>query len=173
MAHEKRATYRASTLTTVAAAAGTAPFFIMEGSATKIIKIKSITVTGANLTLVQYLSLVVRKFSTAASGGTATALVQTPMDANEAAGTANLCSTYTVAPTPGTTVGTLSTATLLGQATTAVAGGAPLTFTFDFGKAAATQEPTLRGIAQGIGLAFSVAPATAVTLSLTVEWTEE
>jgi hypothetical protein len=167
-----RATYRAATTTNVVAAAGAAMFFVITGSGTKTIKVKKIGFGGATLTAVAYNSVVVEKWSTAPTGGTATTLTQVPLDSNFAAGTATLCQVYTAAPTEGTLVGTIAAARDLFQATTAAAAGIPVTREFEFGKEE-SEQVVLRGSAQGVSLAFGAAPATAVTLAVWVEWTEE
>ena len=170
---EPKATYRAATTARFAAAAGTAPFFLIYGSATKTIRIQRIRVCAPVLTAVQYLGINVAKYSTASSGGTATALTQTPTDSSVAAATASLCSVYTAAPTAGTKVGDLASRALLGQATTAAAGGIPQDCEFDFRTILSQEEIYLRGTTQGVGVYFNAAPASAVTISVEVEWTEE
>lgn len=162
--------YAASSATVFAAAAGTAPFFLFEGSATKTIRLRKIRVDGPTLTAVEYLHVVLTKYSSAASGGTSASLVQIPLDSVSSAGTANVIKQYTVAPTAGTAVGTVDATRLLGQATTPAAAGIPhteLEFTFN------DKGLVLRGVAEGIGMRFSAAPASAVTLSVAVEWEEE
>lgn len=168
-----KATYRAATASVVAAAS-TQPFFIIEGSATKTIIVQRIIVSGATLTAVAYLGYEARKYSTAITGGTAVTLTQVPVDSTSAAGTANRCSVYTAAPTAGTLVGVVSAKRTLGQATTAAASGIPDVIEFDFRTLGSENTGIyLRGTSQGLGLAFQAAPATAVTLSIIVEWTEE
>jgi hypothetical protein len=114
--------YVAGAATAFSAAAGTAPFFVMEGSATKTIKITAVKVDGLTLTSAEYLHVVLTKYSTAASGGTAAALVAVPLDSEDAAATANVLNTYTAAPTAGTDVGTLCSTRVLGQATSPSGG---------------------------------------------------
>lgn len=169
-----RATYRASTAVVFAAAASAQPFLLLYGSSTKTIRVQRITATGMSLTAVAYLDLTLRKYSTVQTGGTPVALTQTNMDSTDGAATASLCSVYTAAPTAGTLVGTLAARRTLAQATVAVAAGMMgENVEFDFRGSGENDAPTLRGTTQGIGLGFSAAPATAVTLSVDVEWTEE
>lgn len=169
-----KATYRAATASTVAAAASTQPFFIIQGSATKTIIVQRITISGASLTAVAYAAYQARKFSTAISGGTPVTLTQTPVDANSAAATANLCQVYTAAPTQGTLVGTIEEQRVLLQATTAAAAGIPDIVVFDFRTTGSENTGVyLRGTSQGLGIGFGAAPGSAVTLSVMVEWTEE
>ena len=170
----KRATYRAASLDPfVAAVTADAPWFLIEGSATKLITIRRIVVSGPTLTAVAYLNINAVKYSTAASGGTATNAPQVPLDSANPAGTASLVNYYTVAPTPGSIVGTVASRRVLGQATTAAAAGIPTTIAFDLESIPETQGIVLRGVAQGLGLVWATAPGSAVTLAASVEWTEE
>src|SRR5688572_24849331 len=169
----EKQTYRAASLDPFVAAVTTdVPWFLIEGSATKTVTVKRIAVSGMTLTAVAYLTVNVTKHSTAASGGTSTAAVVVPVDSTFAAGTATVKS-YTVGPTPGTLVGTLATNRSLAQATTAAAAGLPRDWLFDFGDMPETRGIVLRGTAQGLALVWATAPATAVTLAVDVEWTEE
>jgi hypothetical protein len=167
-------TYRASAAAVFAAPAGTTPFFIMEGSATQTIRIQRIRISGLTLTAVAYLAVVLSKYSSVSSGGTPVVLTQVPVDATDAAGTSAKCSVYTAAPTAGSLVGALASIRVLGQATTAAAAGIPeVEISFDYRTVGEADCPTLRGVAQGIALGFAAAPASAVTMTLEVEWTEE
>jgi len=161
--------YRAGTAAVFAAPAGTTPFFVMQGSATKMVRIKRIGIDGPTLTAVAYLHIIANKCSTAASGGTPVALTAVPVDSRFDASTIGTINVYTAAPTGGTPVGVVSATRLIGQSTTPAAAGIPHTeLFFEF------PEPLiLRGAAEGISLHFSAAPASAVTLSVTVEWEEE
>jgi hypothetical protein len=164
-------TYRAATASTVVAPADPTTFFLLEGSATKDVIVRKITVSGATLTAVAYNSYVVEKFSTASAGGTATNLTKTPLDSKFAAATAASCKVFTAAPTEGTLVGTIACRRVLLQATTAAAAGIPDMVTFDFTDLDGGGV-ILRGVAQGIGLALGDDPATAVTVGVEVEWQE-
>lgn len=170
-----KATYRAAVTASFAAAASTAPFFVIEGSGTKTITVQRVVVTGPSLTAVAYADITARKYSTACSGGTSTSLLQTPLDSNLAASTANACKSFTAEPTAGTLVGTIAARRVLMQATTPVAGGPlPDSIEFDFRSLGSDNHGViLRGISQGLGIGFAVAPGTAVTLCVEVEWTEE
>src|SRR5688572_5082632 len=68
-----KATYRAATTANVVAAAGAAMFFVIAGSASRTIIVQRIRITGMTLTAVAYNSLVAEKWSSAPTGGTATA----------------------------------------------------------------------------------------------------
>ena len=170
----EKSTYRASTLIPfVPAVTANVPFFLIEGSSTKTIIVKRIAVSGATLTAVAYLTVNIVKFSSAASGGTATSAPLVPMDSNFPTSTAAFVKYYTAAPTAGTTIGSIATSRTLFQSTTAAAAGLPRDYVFDFGDMPETKGIVLRGTTQGLGLIWPVAPATTVTLSVDIEWTEE
>lgn len=167
-------TYRAASTVGLVAAASAQPFFLLYGSSTKTIIVQRVRVMGPTLTAVAYMDLTARKYSTAHSGGTPTVLVQVPHDSNSPAGSAATCSFFVAAPTAGTLVGTLACRRVLAQAAVAVAAGVlegPVEF--DFRAQGEASGVVLRGTTQGLGLGFGAAPATAVTLGLEVEWTEE
>ena len=149
------------------------PWFLIEGSASKTVTVKRIAVSGATLTAVAYLAVNVCKFSTAASGGTATSAPMVPLDSTSPAATAAFVKYYTAIPTAGTIVGSVATNRVLAQATTAAAAGLPRDYVFDFADIPGSSGIVLRGTGQGLGLIWPSAPATAVTLSVDIEWTEE
>lgn len=163
-------TYRAATTANVVIATNNEVFFLIEGG-TKDLIVEKITFSGGTLTAVAYNSLVVEKFSSAASGGTATALDKVPLDSTFAASTATSCKVYTAAPTEGTLVGTIDCRRILLEATTAAAGATPTTVEFDFSNIDGGGV-VLRGSAQGLGLAFSTDPGSAVTAAVSVQWRE-
>jgi len=170
----QKATYRASTIAIlIPAVTSPNPWFTIYGSATKIIKIQSIVISGLTLTAVAYLNIGLRKYSTAVSGGTSTALTKVSLDTINAAPTATNVNAYTVIPTAGTTVGDLTSRRVIGQATLPAAAGIPQVVDFDFSPAGEEQPVTLRGIAEGVGLYWITAPASTVSMLLRVEWTEE
>jgi hypothetical protein len=169
----RKPTYRAATTANVVAAAGAAIFAVIQGSATKKVTVTKVTLSGPTLTAVAYNSFVIEKYSTAPSGGTATALTKVPTDSNYPAATADTVQVYTAAPTEGTLVGTVACKRVLLQATTAAATGIPDIVTFDFTGRNRDEGIVLNGVAQGLGIAFGGAPASAVTLGVEIEWTEE
>lgn len=167
-----KATYRASTADTVAAAASaTAPFFVIYGSGTKTIKVQRIVVTGFTTTTLAIQGVSLIKYSSAPTGGTPVVLTQVPLDANDAAGTANTCQVYTAAPTAGTALGRIASRRALNKSTTVVDGSPMAEIVFDFRGIDESMPVTLRGTSQGLGLQLHV--ATATTCSVEVEWTEE
>lgn len=169
----EKPTYRAGTLDPFVAATTTdVPIFLIEGSASKIIVVKRIAVSGITLTAVAYLTLNVCKYSTAASGGVPVNAALVPLDSTFAAATATV-KHYTTGPTPGTLVGTVATSRTLAQATAAAAAGVPRDVVFSFGDMPETKGIVLRGTVQGCGLVWATAPATTPTLTIDIEWTEE
>lgn len=169
----EKATYRASTIIPlVAAVTVNVPIFNIIGSATKTITVKRITVSGMTLTAVGYFAINVEKLSTASTAGTSTTLVAVPLDSAASAATA-VVKAYTVAPTKGTLVGTIASWRALWQATVAVAAGVTDYFTFNFGDMRETKGIILRGVAQEVALVFPVVLASAGTLAIDIEWTEE
>ncbi len=170
----EKATYRAATLIPfVPAVTINIPWFLIEGSASKTVIVKRIAVSGATLTAVAYLAVNVVKFSTAASGGTATSAPMVPMDSTFPAATAAFVKYYTAVPTAGTTIGSIATNRCLFQATVAAATGLTRDYVFDFGDMPETKGIVLRGTTQGLGLIWPVVPASTCTLAVDIEWTEE
>lgn len=171
--NSEKTTYRASTIIPlVAAVTVNVPFFNIIGSASKTVKVRKITVSGMTLTAVGYFAINVEKLSTASTGGTSTTPAAVPLDSADAAATA-VVRAYTVAPTKGSLVGTVASWRALWQATVAAAAGVNDWFTFFFGDLPETRAVVLRGVAQELALTFPVVLASAGTLSVDIEWTEE
>jgi len=147
--------------------------FLIEGSSTKKVTIKRIRISGVTLTAIAYLTFNVRKYSTAASGGTATVLTPVQHDSNDGDSSVNTCKVFTAVATEGTLVGDMASRRTLAQATTPAAGGVLEQLIFEFGTDNDNHGIILRGVAQGVGVVMPVAPATTPTLSIEVEWTEE
>ena len=162
--------YRASVAASFVAPAGTAPFFAMQGSSNRVVRIIGIKVNGMTITVSAYASIFMQKRSTAITGGTSTDLIQVPNDSADAAGTLNLCKVYTVAPTPGSLVGSVDSKRFLVADTTPTDLPAPdIEFKFDTDH---EDGIILRGVSEGITLSFSTAPATGVTMDVSVVWSE-
>jgi hypothetical protein len=166
-------TYRASTIIPlVAAVTVDRPFFNIIGSDTKTVKITKIAVSGVTLTAVGYFTIAVQRLSTVSTGGTSTTLATVKLDTDNADATA-VVKAYTVAPTRGTLVGTISSWRALWQATLTVGTSITVEHEFKYGDTDHAQGLTLRGATQEIALVFPVVLATAGTLSVDIEWTEE
>jgi hypothetical protein len=168
-------TYRAASIIPyVPAVTADRTIFTIGGSATTVVTVKRIIVTGSTLTAVAYITINAVRYSTATTGGTSTNLPQVALDTNNAAGTAAQVRTYTAVATDGTLVGTIASQRVLMQATTAAAAGMvhePMIF--NFGDMDDIQGMVLRGTSQECALVFPVAPATTPTIAVMVEWTEE
>jgi hypothetical protein len=159
--------------------AGSAAFFVISGSAFRTRTVRKIRVSGIHLTTLAVLTIVAEKWSTTAfTGGTETALTRTPLDAAyPAAQTDGLVLVYTGAPTEGTLVGTVGTRRVVAKSTTVVDGAEFPVVEFDFTDPAfdLPTQPSgvpLHGVLQSLSLAFGGDPASAVTMSLEVEWAE-
>lgn len=165
-------THRASTSGLLVAAASTAPFHLLYGSASKIVRPHFIVVKGITLTAVEYLTILLTKYSTAASGGTIPANNigsprQIPLDSQVADGSLGLLANYTTGPTAGTPVGILASARVLAQATVAAAAGTEHPdIVFDL------RGLVLRGVAEGVGLSFLASPASTPSMMVEDWWAE-
>lgn len=169
-------TYRGATLNTVVAPVGSTAFFVISGSASVTRRVRKIRVSGSTLTTLAVGSVVASKRSTAQSGGTATTLTRVPVDsAFPAAQTDGLVQVYTGAPTDGTLVGTLACRRQVWKSATVVDGApfADMEFDFDNKGDDGRLGIPLHGLAQSVTVSFGADPASAVTLAVEVEWTEE
>lgn len=135
------------------------------GSATKIVNVLNIWVTGVQTTAGQAQILLVKR-STANTAGTSTAQVRIPYDSNDASATATVLA-YTANPTLGTTIGNVrgDRAFLPGAASASDAQG--LAWSFLNGK-----PMILRGVAQGICVNLAGATLAGGSINVTIEWTE-
>lgn len=164
--------YAASLDIKTATAAGTGPFASIYGSETKTIRVQRIIVSGTCATAAVYGDIIVKKTSTAISGGTATALTAVPKDSASAASTATNINYYTVLATPGTVVGAIASQTVFLPITgTPAVDVKPVIF--DWTAQGMNEAPVLRGIAQGLELNFGTTTTNAPTLTITIEYTEE
>lgn len=172
-----KATYRGTTGGAPVTAASAASFFAISGSATKLVTVQRIILTGFTLTAIAYVTVLCQKYRSIITGGTATPLNtnNTRVDSQNNPGTVNLLNFYTAAPTDGSPIDTqLGARRILMQATTPVASSPLVYIEWDFrSQSGETTGIPLRGIAEYIGCNFGTAPATGVQLSVEVEWTEE
>lgn len=157
----------------VVAANGTAPFFVLQGSETKVVKLRKLAISGVSLTAVAYVRIALQKYLTPITGGTSSDPAKIAFEGIPS--TLSVLKIYTVAPSAPTVEGSLGEKRVLGQATTAVAAGYTVEATWDFtGDADKDRgQPTLYSATQGFALAFPVAPGSATTVSIEVEWSEE
>lgn len=167
-----RKTFRASGQ--IVALAGTLPFLSISGVAGRVGRITRIHLTGFRLTAAQFLEIAMTKHSTANTGGTPVAVTRVPLNSVGPASLLNIQSWAAAAPTPGTLVGQMREDIVVGQAAAYAAGAFidEVEMPFTNGELS-TEYPTVRGTAEVFNLAFKVAPATPVTISFTIEYTED
>lgn len=169
----QRRTYSAGTTLKTATAAGTGPFFTICGTATQTIRVKRFYVSGTVATAAVYGDVVLKKTSTATSGGTATALTRAPHDSNSAAATATV-NYYTVLATAGTSVGIVGSQGAIFQVTGTVNTTQPMAnLSFLWPGADEVEGITLRGTAQCMEANFGTTTTNAPTLQVSGTWTEE
>jgi hypothetical protein len=168
-------TYTGATAAKTATAAGTGPFFTICGSASRPITVQMLTVSGTVATAAVYGDVVLTKTSTATSGGTATALTQTPLDTLNRAGSSNAVNFYTALATAGTAVGKVGSRGAVFPITgTVAAQEAFLQFDWRPGMTnGEIQGIVLRGTAECLEAAFGTTTTNAPTLQVEVVWSEE
>lgn len=137
----------------------------LAGSATKIIKIRRITINATSTTATNVNIDIVRR-SSANSGGAPTTVLAARYDTTDPAPTAVL-TTYTGSPSQGTTVATLKNMTFVAS----TGNGLIPSQVYEFGGAGA-KPIVLRGAGEFIAFAANNA-ANGVSMRMTVEWTEE
>lgn len=159
-----KATYRAFTSGAIDAAG---VILQLQGSASKTIRVTHAKITGT-LTTGADGTIVITRYSTAASGGTSSAPTIVPLDSTDAAASAALLA-YTAVPTAGSAVGGVDGQQTFWPAVTA----APVIADFTYGTRN-TKPVLLQGTAQFLVLRTSgFASYTGATYAATIEWTEE
>lgn len=140
------------------------------GSATKIVYVTSVNVSGIKTTAQSAVMNLVKR-TAANTGGTSTAATVGKMDSTSAAATAVL-NGYTVVPTSGAGV-TLLSSVIQFSAGTVGAGIAPQTFSFN-PQNSLSQPVVLRGVAQSFCVNFPNAFTTdGPALDVGFSWTEQ
>ena len=148
------------------------PFFVIQGSATKTIKIRHVKITWACTTGNAAPNVIRLRRYTVISGGTPNAITAVPLDTNNAAATA-VVSQYTVLPTTATQFNAGSISSEYMQWITNSAGlVGPVAVQLDFGVDSA-QALTLRGVADFIGIEITAVAALGALMTVRVSWTEE
>lgn len=146
-------------VTITAAAAGT----------TRNLRLKRIRINGVTLTAAALLRIGLRKYTTQPTGGTSTNPTAIALRTETETSTA-VINAYTAAPGGGlgspVTISEFAVAGLATGATTS----SELFVDFDTDR---VDLPTVIGSTECLGLAFLAAPATAVTLSVSLTWTED
>jgi hypothetical protein len=138
------------------------------GSATKVVKVTKVAVSGTEATAAAYHNIQLVKSSTAISGGTPSAGTNIPLDSGFGAATVTTQG-FTAAPTAGTPVGTIAAKKIFLPITGTAANGVGLA-EWDLSK----YPVVLHGVAQSLDIkSNSETPANAPLLDIEIEWTEE
>lgn len=161
-----KSTYSASIRGVVTAATAT-DVLVIQGSSTKIIKIRFIGISGTQ-TGNAVTPIIILKRSTLDTGGTSTTLINVAHDSNDTAATA-IIKSYTANPTLGTLVGNV----LQEQITfnNGLASGLEDKIEYEFG--VFTKALTLRNANESIAINFNSTTVTAGSINFTIQWTEE
>lgn len=161
-------TYRAAIETFTLAASAT-DVFIINGSATKTVYIKSLRITGTVTTATNGIIFDLYKRTVADTAGTSTSPTAVAMDSLNVAATA-VIKAYTVNPTTGagTIIGSVKQA--LPAPATATGGFPPIEWTF--GGLNPSQYVVLRGVAQGLAINMAGVTNTGGVLTIEIEWLE-
>ena len=165
-------TYAATGIAIVSASSAT-DVACLTGSATKVVRLQYVKVSGTAGTLVN-VPITLRKNASADTGGTAatsTALpVPYPVDSANAAASATTTA-YTANPTINdTTPGLIDSSVAVFTATGTLAGNTGVTF--DYRGRLYSQAPILRGVAQQICVNFNATTVSSGVTSITFNWTE-
>lgn len=141
----------------------------INGSATKLVRLKRVAITGTDSTAQTVTAALVLR-STANSGGTFTAPAVAPLDRTNLAGTAAVLA-YTAVPTSGTTIATVRAQSIPFPAAASATQYPPVVWDFGTNN---TQDIVLRGTAQGACVNFPAAFTTAgAIVNVDVTWTEQ
>lgn len=157
------------TITPSATTAG--DLFCITGSATRLVKVKSIRLNGIQSTTAQTIPFNLIKRSAASTGGTATQPAGVPLDTSQivTAATATI-NAYTGVPTPGAAVGTISSKYLnAGLATGAITDDNE----YVWSPQNLYSDVRLRGVAQQLCINSPIAYTATPTFAIEVIWTEQ
>ena len=163
----QKATYHAMA-TALVTVSGATDVFLINGSATKTVRITRVLVSGT-FAAAAFADISLIKRSTANSAGTSSATTIVPLDSADAAATAVVLQ-YTANPTVGTAVGAVAGAKYFGPATGTPGAINQLEFRFGDVNGRAI---VLRGTAQGLAVSFNTGPAQAGAFDIAIEFTEE
>ena len=163
-----KVTYRASAKALASAASAT-NLFTITGSASKVVRVTRLEVSGQATTAAAAQVLVIVQ-SAADTGGTATQPTAVPHDSLSPAATATI-NAYTANPTVGAAVGTIyESYVFLAAPATATVGSDKLVL--DLGNRP-SQAIVLRGVAQVLAVNLNGATVTGGAFDINIEWTEE
>jgi hypothetical protein len=142
--------------------------FVLQASATKLVRLTRVLVSGTATTATTLDVTLVRR-STLDTAGTSTSPAMVPHDSLDSPATA-LVKAYTIAPTAGTLVGILRSAKLL-LAVPAATGGGPQIL-WEFGNLAEKQPMLRSGTTHCYAVTISAIP-TGGSMDIAFEFTEE
>jgi hypothetical protein len=166
------ATYHGTESAFAPLANATNPFFTIQGSATKVIRVRRIQITWACTTGNSALNLIrLRRFS-AISGGVFNAVTPSPDDTLNPAATAAI-NQYTTLPTVATAfnLGSIESQYMQWTTNTSSLVGPPA-IVWEFGTDGG-QAATLRGVNDWFGIEISAVAAAGALMTVKVMWTEE
>lgn len=167
----RQATYSAAARGFVPVASATSPLFSIQGSASKVIKIRHITLswsctTGAALAT----DVSMQRFSALTGGTTGSTPALASDDTTNPAGTAVVLQ-YSAVPTVATAVGGLIRAERMVWITSSATTAQSPAVHWDFSQNG-TQAITLRGIADYVGIYVTAVGGTPI-MTIRITWTEE
>jgi hypothetical protein len=161
-------TYSAA-FTNVASASAATDIFSLTGSATKVIRVNKITLSGTDTSITNDNFLLLKR-STANSSGTSTTATNVPHDSLNAAGTATFKG-YTANPTLGTLVGVMVSDKLLVSPSS---GGNTNSSTRDYNFGVNNNQCiVLRGINEIFSVNLNAQTISGGSFSCCITWTEE
>lgn len=163
-----RATYSAAVSGMTPLITGATDVMTITGSASKIIRISRIIVTGSQTTAGSILFSLLKR-STLNTGGSPTTLTTVPHDSRSFSAT-SIVTTYAGSPSLGTLVGSIRSVRKFLLALATVLDVQPLIF--DFGTLPGLQEMTLTNSAECLSLNLSGLIILGGALNIAVEWTE-
>ena len=156
----------------VAAAANPTDIFTITGSASAVVRVKSISISGI-ATADRNIDCILLKRSTENTAGTSTTLTAVPHDSANAAATAVVRS-YTANPTLGTLVGNINSVRLgVGVATPGNGDPTQARPEVLFSSRDSKQDIVLRGTGEVLAINLNGATVAGNSFSCNVEWTEE
>lgn len=165
-------TYAATGIGIVPAASAT-DIACLTGSATKVIRVQRIRVSGSAGTLIS-VPVLITKHASANTGGTAATGAALPvpytLDTANAAVSATATS-YTANPTIADSAAGIVTAAILGLGLTGTTLGSAGVL-FDFGDLTYAEKPTLRGVAQQVCVNLNATSPSSGLVNVSFIWTE-
>lgn len=161
-----KATYSAS-ISNLTVAASATNIVTIQGSASKVVRIVRVLLSGIQ-TASGNMTVLLRKQSTADTGGTSSAMTAIPHDSSSAAATASAVS-YTANPTMGSLVGVPVSKRVSFPAAAAAFDPAGDLYRADL----PAQAIVLRGVAQGLAVGFNGVTLTGGSVNVSLTWTEE